>query len=102
MLTGAPGFADSNLSRMVERGKMKLTTRRRDGKQFGCWLGLRGHGSCRSTSNTDEPIGSVIMSGELCRFPLRNLVRSFDNISEASVPEYGYCRVRVAQGHAYQ
>jgi hypothetical protein len=68
MLTGAPGFADSNLSRMVERGKMKLTTRRRDGKQFGCWLGLRGHGSCRSTSNTDEPIGSVIMSGELCSF----------------------------------
>jgi hypothetical protein len=64
MLT--PRLAGLSLSRMVEQGKMKLTTRRGMASKISCWLGLRSYGSYRSTGNVEEPIGSVILSGELC------------------------------------
>jgi hypothetical protein len=81
-------LADLVLQSMVGQGKMKSTIRRVVVSKASCWLGLGGHGSCRSTGNTEEPIGSIILSGELCGFVEFLCVDFCDlvgNISEASV-----------------
>jgi hypothetical protein len=53
---------------MVGQGKMKLTIRGGVVSKASCWLGLGGHGFDHPIGNTQEPIGSDILSGELCVF----------------------------------
>jgi hypothetical protein len=75
--TSAPGVGGLELQRTVEQGKMKSTIRGGMVSKASCRLGLGGHGSCRSTSIVDKPVGSGMLSGELSRVPVRNFVRSF-------------------------